>query len=125
MSAAFARKPGRPSRRESCPGWCLDAHGADQGAGRLCSVCGEPVKQGEMELEVEYRRDGRTSDLDHYFLHVRCFAAWECESRNHLAHRTTSSTRLAGAPSEADRSDLTGTSDGGMILGGGCGVSNP
>ena len=64
------------------------------GRGTVCAVCGEPVKRGEMELEVEYRRDGRTSDLDPYFFHVRCFTAWECESRNHM---TNSSTRLAGA----------------------------
>jgi hypothetical protein len=71
------------------------------GSGTVCSMCGEPVRQGEMELEVEYRRDGKTSDLGHYFFHIRCFAAWQCESRNHLAHRTNSSNRLAGAPSEA------------------------
>jgi hypothetical protein len=82
------------------------------GSGTVCSVCGEPVSQGQMELEIEYRRDGRTSDPDHYFFHVRCFAAWECESRNHLAQGTISSNgprdraslppRPVAAPLDAD-----------------------
>jgi len=54
------------------------------GSGTECSVCGEPVKPDQMELEIEYCNGG-TPDLDHYHLHVRCFAAWECESPNHLA----------------------------------------
>jgi hypothetical protein len=30
------------------------------GSGTPCSVCGEPVKPGQMEPEIEYRRDGET-----------------------------------------------------------------
>ena len=52
------------------------------GSGASCSVCGEPVKSGQMELEVEYRRDGGNPGVENYYLHVRCFAAWECESQN-------------------------------------------
>jgi hypothetical protein len=76
------------------------------GSGTPCSVCGEPVRPGQMELEIEYRRDGDAPGLDNYRLHVRCFAVWECESRHHLAPGTGSSngapdpTALSTAPSE-------------------------
>jgi hypothetical protein len=61
-----------------------------------------------MELEIEYRRAGATSGLDKYYLHVRCFAVWECEIG--LADGTISSngpvsessSRLLAAPSESD-----------------------
>ena len=81
------------------------------GSGTECSVCGEPVKPDQMELEIEYCNGG-TRDLDHYHLHVRCFAAWECESPNHLASGTIFSNhpcdpaspppRLAAAPLETN-----------------------
>lgn len=78
------------------------------GNGTRCSLCGEPVTQGQMELEIEYRRAGATSGLDKYYLHVRCFAVWECEIG--LADGTISSngpvsessSRLLAAPSESD-----------------------
>jgi hypothetical protein len=64
-----------------------------------------------MELEIEYRRNGATPGLDKYYLHIRCFAVWECEMA-HLAEGTISSncapdlTPPSTAPSEwrgADR----------------------
>jgi hypothetical protein len=62
------------------------------GNGKSCAVCGEPVKRSEMELEIEYPRDGKgAAGRDHYHFHIRCFAAWEFESRNHLTHGTISS----------------------------------
>jgi hypothetical protein len=71
------------------------------GNGTRCSMCGEPVTQGQMELEIE-------TGLDKYYLHVRCFAVWECEIA-HLTNGTISSNGLASgspqmssAPSEAD-----------------------
>ena len=44
-----------------------------------CALCREPVRPSQMEMEIEYRRDGATRGLDNYHLHLRCFAAWECE----------------------------------------------
>ena len=56
------------------------------GSGTPCSVCGESVTQGQIELEIEYRRNGNgRPGLDNYYLHIRCFAVWECESQNRLA----------------------------------------
>ena len=82
------------------------------GSGTPCSVCGEPVTPGQMELEVAYRRaDGRPG-LETYYFHIRCFAVWECESQNHLTPGTISSKgtsdpgslrpRLSAAPWETD-----------------------
>jgi hypothetical protein len=71
------------------------------GNGTRCSMCGEPVTQGQMELEIE-------TGLDKCYLHVRCFAVWECEIA-HLTNGTISSNglasgspRMSSAPSEAD-----------------------
>jgi hypothetical protein len=67
------------------------------GSGTPCSVCSEPVTQGQMELEIEYRRN----------LHIRCFAVWECERQNRLAPGAIASNEGAKpaptpAPLEAD-----------------------
>ncbi len=64
------------------------------GNGTPCSVCGEPVTQAEIELEIEYRRNGATPGLDNYYLHIRCFAVWECE----IAHRANGTISSNGAP---------------------------
>jgi hypothetical protein len=46
-----------------------------------CAVCELPVGKNEMELEVQFARDGHGGggDLDKFHLHRRCFAAWEFE----------------------------------------------
>jgi hypothetical protein len=49
------------------------------GSGVACLVCGEQIKQNQMELEIEFNRDGVSPGLDRYHLHPRCFAAWELE----------------------------------------------
>jgi hypothetical protein len=58
----------RPDRRFGGPG-----------EGSPCPVCGEPIGQHQMAMEIEFNRDGATPGLDHYLLHVRCFTAWEFE----------------------------------------------
>jgi hypothetical protein len=44
-----------------------------------CAVCGELITPDQAEIEIEFRRQGTPSDLDRYFLHPRCMAAWEFE----------------------------------------------
>ena len=44
--------------------------------GAPCVVCGG--KQ-EMEIQLEFARDGAIPDLDKFHLHPRCYAAWEFE----------------------------------------------
>ena len=48
-------------------------------SGLSCPVCGEPVKRGEVDVEIQFRRLDPTLGLDCYQLHPRCFAAWEFE----------------------------------------------
>jgi hypothetical protein len=52
------------------------------GIGAACSVCGETVHRGQMELEIEYAQNGATPGAHSYHLHVRCYGAWECERLN-------------------------------------------
>ena len=49
------------------------------GVGADCAVCGVPVTTDEMELEIQFARDGGNPGLDKYHVHIRCFAAWEFE----------------------------------------------
>ena len=49
------------------------------GSNVACAVCGEPVTNDQMEFEIEFNRHGTTPSLDRYYLHPRCFAAWEFE----------------------------------------------
>jgi hypothetical protein len=44
-----------------------------------CSVCDKPVTKDELELEVQFARDGDNPGLDKFHAHIRCFAAWEFE----------------------------------------------
>jgi hypothetical protein len=61
-----------PSRRP-------DRTGGGPGIGELCTICGEPIKQDQLELEIQFARDGSSLGPDWYHVHIRCFAAWEFE----------------------------------------------
>jgi hypothetical protein len=50
-------------------------------AGAACSICGVPLGRDELELEIEFARGGIDDGSDRYHVHIRCFAAWECERR--------------------------------------------
>lgn len=76
--------PNRPPERT----WGGSGVGAD------CTICNELVKRDELELEIEFARDGNDGTLDTYHVHIRCFAAWEQE-RHNLEH-------AGGAGSSAD-----------------------
>jgi len=49
-------------------------------AGARCAVCGDPVRRGELDFELEFRAspppDAR-SEVRRCHMHERCFAAWE------------------------------------------------
>jgi len=49
------------------------------GAGAPCPVRGEIVTKDQLEIEVEFARDGSNPEVDEFHIHVRCFAAWELE----------------------------------------------
>ena len=57
---------------------------AGPGGGRACAVCGEPIKQNQVEYEIEFRLHG---GLTSYHFHLRCFAAWEMECRHEVVRR--------------------------------------
>lgn len=75
--------PGRPPQRM----W------GGPGSGACCVVCGEPVLQDEMGLELEYAADAAPSPVGGYHAHVRCFAVWDTErsGREGITRGTSSS----------------------------------
>jgi len=42
-------------------------------------VCREPIPRNDTEYELEFNRHGAVTGLDRYYLHYRCYAAWEFE----------------------------------------------
>jgi len=51
------------------------------GCGEACALCGETLRRNQMEFEPECMSDGEIPELRKYYLHPRCFMAWECECR--------------------------------------------
>ena len=45
----------------------------------ICAICSELITPDQSEIEIEFRRRAVPPNLDRYFLHVRCMAAWEFE----------------------------------------------
>lgn len=70
------------------------------GSGASCALCGNPVRNDEVEFELEYRPNGSPGAAN-YHVHARCFAAWELERRN-------------GA---SQGNSLPRSGDGGIVLG--------
>jgi hypothetical protein len=52
------------------------------GVGACCRICSTPVKQDEVELEIEFGRGWKQPLPERYHVHVSCFAAWESERQN-------------------------------------------
>ena len=44
-----------------------------------CAICSELITPDQAEIEIEFGRRAVPPNLDRYFLHVRCMAAWEFE----------------------------------------------
>ena len=75
------QKPEKQSALESCHPDAPDRTWGGPGVGAPCSVCGEPIKRDQLELETQFAHDGSNPGLDKFHIHVRCFAAWELERR--------------------------------------------
>ena len=45
--------------------------------GTDCTICGGPVNRNELELELEFARNGDDLAVDTYHVHIPCFAAWQ------------------------------------------------
>lgn len=52
---------------------------AGPGSEQPCAMCGGIVPRADTGFEAEFTRDGVTFGFDSYYLHYRCFAAWEFE----------------------------------------------
>jgi hypothetical protein len=68
-----ASRPNLPDRRP-------DRMWGGPGVGADCAICGAPVMRNELELEIEFARDGDDSSTDKYHVHIRCFGAREAAS---------------------------------------------
>ena len=66
-------------RAEKLPSRRPDRMWGGPGIGELCVICGETIKRDQLELEIQFARDGAGSDVDTFQVHIRCFAAWELE----------------------------------------------
>jgi len=69
------------------------------GTGKTCALCGELLTLTQMEIEAEFKRQGSTSGSETYYLHPRCFTAWESEILSRLAQGAASNPRDQPPPS--------------------------
>ena len=51
------------------------------GVGVVCIIYDHPVAQDQMELAIGFAGDETMPGVDTYYVHLHCFAAWECERR--------------------------------------------
>lgn len=77
----------REKAREAIRNGTLPARKPDRtfggpGSGVRCALCDELIPQSQMELEIEFKRQGVTPGLARYQLHLRCLAAWETALRS-------------------------------------------
>ena len=49
------------------------------GIGEVCTICGEPIKWDQLEVEIVFARKRSSLGPNRYHVHIRCFAAWEFE----------------------------------------------
>jgi len=68
-------------RRGTMPSRSPDRTYGGPGSRVRCSVCNELITPDQSEIEIEFKRHAGSPSRspDRYFLHVRCFAAWEFE----------------------------------------------
>ena len=110
---------GKLPRRAPARTWGGSGVGAD------CAICDVPVKGDELEIEIEYARDGNEDTLDKYHVHVRCFVVWEHE-RHHL-EQASGSPMAEGGPVRVNPVGspvLTGTTNDAILPGGGRGATS-
>jgi hypothetical protein len=75
--AALREKAWEAIRSGKLPSRRADRTYGGPGSGKLCSLCSEPVTLDQVEMEMEFKRHGSHPGFDRYFLHIRCFVAWE------------------------------------------------
>lgn len=74
------RKKAREAiRAEKLPSRRPDRMWGGPGHSERCVICGETIKRDQLELEIQFARDGAGSDVNSFHVHVQCFAEWELE----------------------------------------------
>jgi hypothetical protein len=68
-------------RRGKLPSRDPDSTWGGPGVGAACAVCELPVAKDQLEIEIEFARDGSQADPDRYHVHTRCFTAWQFERK--------------------------------------------
>ena len=72
------------------------------GVGDQCAICEEPVTRDELEIELEFTRDGGLATSQHH-VHVHCFSILELErQRGGSAIRPPGKRRRSGAAAGAN-----------------------
>lgn len=123
--ACEAMRAGRMPNRRPARTW------GGPGGGARCAICGAPVKQDEVEFEIEFANDAASRDERH--VHVACFAAWEIElqeleraaaaiasNKQQSPHTAAIATAAPALPDSVHRRALPARSDGVNIAGSGC-----
>jgi len=73
---ARARKAANTSKLPECR---PDRMWGGPGSGASCAICGKTIGTEEVEIELQFVSDG--SGTANYYVHARCYAAWELERR--------------------------------------------
>jgi hypothetical protein len=66
------------------------------GTGRTCALCGGLLTPTQMEIEIELNPLGSAHGLPRYYLHPRCFAAWELEIDSKASAQAPAATSRLG-----------------------------
>jgi len=70
--------------------------GKGSSGGRQCAICDALLADNDVELELEFT-EAQADALGNYYLHMRCFAAWESECEKLARHeRDRSGARQCG-----------------------------
>jgi hypothetical protein len=75
-----ARTAMHSGRLPSCP---PERMWGGPGSGACCAVCGQALKQDEVEIELQFPPDHDGRALCNRHLHIGCFKAWEWVASRH------------------------------------------
>jgi hypothetical protein len=64
---------------EQLAGFAVEEREAEMGGTLAQAVKDAPIKRDQLELEIQFARDGSSLGPDSCHVHIRCFAAWEFE----------------------------------------------
>jgi hypothetical protein len=77
LNASILKQAQEATRLGKVPSTEPDRLWGGHGVGAVCIVCRRPVARNQIEVAVEFARNGPVPGLDQYHFHLACFAAWE------------------------------------------------